>query len=282
MIEIINALIKTLKSENILSTKDLADNYYTVRELYEHRLALFKIICHTYPDLAWKTRKHFDGSMFNDSFLAGITTPLGDASYHFKIDRYDEFDLTELEKGPLYDGYTPEDVINRLNSLPLINNSYIDTGKSVIYKAENDLTALLLNPVDDINSQKMKRLAEIVNELIILLRDLDLIKTVDISDGNHKLKELYKQKRELFKMICHNYYDLAWKSKIDITGNIISEDTFMAGLNTPLGPVCYVLNDEHYNEFNIAALSRAPLSKDEIYVEVVKKISSIKIRKRSF
>jgi hypothetical protein len=79
-----NTLIKELKDEKILSAKEIADRYYTIRNCIDHRLVLFKIICHTYPKLAWKTKQHFDGGMFDDSFLVGITTPLGDATYHFK------------------------------------------------------------------------------------------------------------------------------------------------------------------------------------------------------
>ena len=271
-IESLNALIKSLKDSGFLVAKDIADRHYTIRQLYEHRLMLFKIICHTYSHLAWKTNRHFDGDMFNDSFLVGITTPLGNATYHFKKEHYDEFEVIEIEKGPKYDGYTPDDVINRINSLPLIGNHYVDTGKSTIHN-DIDETYEILN--QSINSKEnledMKRLTEVINELLSLLRKMDLIKTIDIGDSNHTFKELYKQKRELFKLICHNYNDLAWKSKNDINGASVSNDTFIAGLNTPLGPVCYILNDDYYDEFNVISLSNAPIKKDEIYFDVIKK-----------
>ena len=271
--ETINELIKFLKKSGFLSTKELVDKYYSVQELYEHRLVLFKIICHTYPHLAWKAKRHFDGSMFNDSFLSGIVTPLGNASYHFKLDRFDEFKVTEIESAPKYDGYTSDEALDRINSLPLLGNDYIDTGNNLLGTYRDWQRSNIKIP-----EEKSQQLVNIINGLIGLLKEMDVIKTTDISDGNHTFRQLYKQKRELFKLICHNYVDLAWKSKYDAGGNIISEDTFIAGLNTPLGPVGYVLNDERFEQFNIESLSKAPINKKEIYYNVTKKLSSLNIR----
>ena len=268
----INELIIALKKSGFLSTKDLTDRFYSVRELYEHRLILFKIICQTYPHLAWKSKKHFDGSMFNDSFLTGIETPLGNASYHFKINRYNEFNVTERQFAPEYDRYTPDEALDRINSLPLLKNDYVETGYDLLNTYKNQINNVFLG------KEKSIQLLNIVNELINLLKDMDFIKTANITDGNHTLRQLYRQKRELFKLICHNYVDLAWKSKCDLDGNITSEETFMAGLNTPLGPVCYVLNIERFNQFSIEELTRAPIKTNDIYQDVLKKLSSINIR----
>ncbi len=81
--QILNLLILNLKKAGAISTKKLEDKYYEVWELYEHRLVLFNILCQIYYDLAWKSKQHSDGSMFNNDFIAGITTPYGEATYHF-------------------------------------------------------------------------------------------------------------------------------------------------------------------------------------------------------
>ena len=279
-VQIINAIIRYLKEHKIINTKDLEDRFYSIRELYMHRMILFRIICYTYPELSFKTKQHFDGSMFNDSFLTWIETPLGNASYHFKSKFYNEFSLNEKEKGPVYDGCTPDDVIYRINSLPIIKINNIDNSNSTIINCENEIYNLLELEEKDILKNK-KIIIKVLNNFINLSRKMHLIKTIDINEGHHTLKELYKQKRELFKLICHNYSIIAWKSKYDINGIPISKETFIAGLNTPLGPVCYILNNEHYDEFKISALSRAPISKDDVHIDVIKKLNSIKIKKNN-
>lgn len=262
---IINTLIRALKERDLISTKDIEDNFYSVRDLYENRVVLFKTICHTYPKLSWKTKMHNDGTMFNDSFLAGITTPKGDATYHIKMEHFDEFQIKEIGKGPIYDGYKANDVLTRINSLPLLKSNYIETDKYRI---------LIEEPTKPLSEEELKKqkLTKLINQLLAYLKELDIIKTVDVTDGNHKLKELYKQKRELFKFICHNYPDLAWKSLLE------DNNTFIAGLNTPLGPACYILNKEHFEEFNVNQLRECSVSKEEASQDFVKKMSSLKIR----
>lgn len=101
---------------NGLSTKDISDGYHTFGELYEHRRILFSIICHSNKKLAWKSWKHSDGTMFDDSFIVGIDTPEGQYTYHYNSKFWDEFDVKELSNAPKYDGHQPSD-INRLLSL---------------------------------------------------------------------------------------------------------------------------------------------------------------------
>jgi len=47
----------------------------------------------------------------------GINTPLGIATYHFKLEYWDEFPIKELEHTPQYDGYSPDEVLSRIKSL---------------------------------------------------------------------------------------------------------------------------------------------------------------------
>ena len=66
--------------------QDTSDGCHTFEELYEHRMALFSVICNTYKDKAWKSKLHDDGTMFKDYFIVGITTEEGEYTYHYHLD----------------------------------------------------------------------------------------------------------------------------------------------------------------------------------------------------
>ena len=94
-----------------------SDGYHTFDELYEHRTVLFSVICNSHTDLAWKSRHHHDGTMFDDMFIVGIKTPAGQCTYHCENQYWDLFRVPELERAPEFDGHTPEDVLVRIQSL---------------------------------------------------------------------------------------------------------------------------------------------------------------------
>ena len=89
--------IREFANSNGLSTKDISDGYHTFGELYEHRRILFSIICHNNRELAWKSWKHSDGTMFDDSFIVGIETPEGQYTYHYNSEFWNKFDVKELK-----------------------------------------------------------------------------------------------------------------------------------------------------------------------------------------
>lgn len=93
-----------------------SDGDHTFDDLYYHRMMLFAVICNTYPQCAWKSWKHEDGTMYDDYFIVGITTPDGDYSYHYHKDYWNNFNVPELENAPHWDGHKPED-IGRIFSL---------------------------------------------------------------------------------------------------------------------------------------------------------------------
>lgn len=117
----INVMIDTTKrmypGENF--TDMISDGYHTFGELYNHRALLFLTICASYPDLAWKSKLHSDGTMYDGMFIVGINTPLGQATYHYDIDPYWEIyrDIKTVDMAPEYDGHTPEDALERIVSL---------------------------------------------------------------------------------------------------------------------------------------------------------------------
>lgn len=112
----INEKIIDLRNEGI-SRKNISDGYHTFDDLYYHRMILFSIICNQNKGKSWKSKLHYDGTMFgDDSFIVGINTPEGQYTYHYKLDYWDMYDVKELEYAPEYDGHKPSD-ITRLTSL---------------------------------------------------------------------------------------------------------------------------------------------------------------------
>lgn len=91
-------------------------------ELYEHRHALFAALCNTihtskpycHAWYTWKSKLHFDGTMYEGWFIAGITGDLGDITYHLPLEYWDKFKIPEVEHAPEFKGYTSNDVKERL------------------------------------------------------------------------------------------------------------------------------------------------------------------------
>lgn len=99
-----------------LRAGEISDGYHTFNELYYHRAVLFSVICNQNKDIAWKSKLHSDGTMYDGMFIVGITTPQGQYSYHYDINLWSLFDVKELDKAPEYDGHLPKD-IDRLKSI---------------------------------------------------------------------------------------------------------------------------------------------------------------------
>src|SRR5262245_61267688 len=92
-----------------------SDGHHTLSELYEHRHALFIALMKSHRDLAWCSRAHSDGTMYEGWFIAGLDLPTGRISYRLPIDLFSELDdIAILEDAPVWDGYTPSDVVARL------------------------------------------------------------------------------------------------------------------------------------------------------------------------
>ena len=115
-------LLKRLIKEHFemldkLKTGDLSDGYHTYNELYHHRAVLFSVIINQNKEIAWKSKKHHDGTMYDGMFIVGIDTPKGQYSYHYDIEPYwNMFECKELDNAPVWDGHEPKD-IDRLLSV---------------------------------------------------------------------------------------------------------------------------------------------------------------------
>lgn len=113
------------------------DEHHTIDEIYEHRYRLFLALVKIYDNYitpmdcnirCWKAKKHEDGSMHEGYFLLGMTVTKRsfvsdvpdetfDISYHLPIRFWSMANVIEVPSAPPYDGYTPEDVLNRLARL---------------------------------------------------------------------------------------------------------------------------------------------------------------------
>lgn len=110
----VNEQIEVYEKSGGLNTDDISDGCHTFGELYKHRCYLFAVICNSNKDKAWKSKKHSDGSMYDGMFIVGINTSNGEATYHYDMKYWELFKVKEIANSPEYDGYTPDDVINRL------------------------------------------------------------------------------------------------------------------------------------------------------------------------
>ena len=99
-------------------TGETSDGYHTFDELYDHRARLFSVIVRDHREIAWKSKLHHDGTMYDGMFIVGVETPEGQATYHYDVDPYwGIFDCEELDRAPEWDGHTPQQAIARIASL---------------------------------------------------------------------------------------------------------------------------------------------------------------------
>ena len=125
-------------------TGDTSDGYHTFNELYHHRALLFSVICNDRPEMAWKARKHHDGTMYDGMFIVGIQTPEGSATYHYDVDPYwTIFNVPEREFAPVWDGHTPAQAIERIGRLPALH-AELDAAQKRAGAAERDLASVAM------------------------------------------------------------------------------------------------------------------------------------------
>ena len=95
---------------------EVSDGYHTFNELYEHRHMLLIALMISNPDISFKSRRHSDDSNSYDGwFLAGMTLPCGQITYHLPNRLFDACRVVELYVPPKYDGHTPADLVDRLS-----------------------------------------------------------------------------------------------------------------------------------------------------------------------
>ena len=115
----INKEIQEVKKQN-QSIKEISDGNHTFGQYIDMRNNLFIALCNAYPEISWKSRKHYDEEndpMFNGDFIAGINSNEGVITFHLKMKYWDDLNAKEIDRAPKYDGYTEEDVKVRIKSL---------------------------------------------------------------------------------------------------------------------------------------------------------------------
>ena len=128
------------------AVKNFSDGYHTFGELYSHRTALLAALVKVLPaKMTWKSKKHSDGTMFDDMFIVGIDLPEGTISYHVHMSEengesnWELFQCKELDKAPVWDGYTPNDVVERLRKFATFDKKNEDTTHSISHTYSNTL-----------------------------------------------------------------------------------------------------------------------------------------------
>ena len=152
----INQIIDGALKNKAVDTKKLIIKHHTVGQLYTRSRTLLRLATALYPQLAFKSLKHYDEvndsiKSFNDDFIVGIYTPMGPVAFHYKLEFLDDFSHIPFQNNaPKYDGYTEEESMQRLNFL----TNLIVSGISVEEIMER------INSNEDLDeSQKPKQLS---------------------------------------------------------------------------------------------------------------------------
>ncbi len=102
------------------TTGQISDGYHTFDELYDHRYTLYVALMLSHPELSWRTLLHDDGTSFDGWFVAGMSLPTGDVSYHLPMSFWDKLSVVETRERVLeFDGYTSQDVVKRISQWSL-------------------------------------------------------------------------------------------------------------------------------------------------------------------
>lgn len=96
----------------------VSDGYHTFDELYEHRCLLFMSLMKAHPEISWISNMHDDGSSLDGWFIAGMSLPTGQITYHIPEKLWSLANKTrcKVQKyAPKWDGHTSVDVAFRLS-----------------------------------------------------------------------------------------------------------------------------------------------------------------------
>lgn len=84
--------------------QNISDGYHTFRELYHHRLLLTAMLFNSLTKnegiRVFKSKKHYDDSMFEGYFITGIIFDDKFFSYHYPLTDWELFQVDEIERAP--------------------------------------------------------------------------------------------------------------------------------------------------------------------------------------
>ena len=110
------------KKETIEDIEDTSDGYHTFRELYRYRMlynaAFFNMLSRHTSIPVVKSHRHGDGELcFGGGwFIVMAQLPTGQVSNHYEDRYWGLFCVPEAETAPEWDGHTPNDAADRLES----------------------------------------------------------------------------------------------------------------------------------------------------------------------
>ena len=117
----------------------ISDGFHTFAELYEHRHALTLSLMKAKPELFWFSRKHNDGELCfgtGDWFIIGAELPaVGSITYHLPMALWESAQRSGaamLKIGRLWDGHTPEDVVERLKAWAALAEQPVGEGPPAV------------------------------------------------------------------------------------------------------------------------------------------------------
>lgn len=164
-------------------------------------------------------------------------------------------------------------------------NPYCGRNSLYDYYIPKGLTNIAINKPQSLKDWKTLptpcTLINIPNEYICKIHSVkDGINSDNIgefSDGYHTFNELYHHRAILFAVICNQFKNLAWKSKLH-SDETMYEDMFIVGINTPQGTATYHYNIEPYwDMFDIKELPKAPEWDGHTPDDAIKRIYSLTI-----
>lgn len=119
------------KNTYVDSIDKISDGYHTFGELYRYRMlynaALFNTFAANETVPVYKSYKHSDGEdCFGGKwFIVVANLPTGQISNHYENRYWDLFKVPELSRAPEYDGHTPAEAADRLESYLKKDSTFI-------------------------------------------------------------------------------------------------------------------------------------------------------------
>ena len=124
-IKFINDDILLLRREGV-DVGEISNGSYTFNDEYDMKANFFMALCEAHFEKSWKARTPSE-----EKFVGVLDTPEGVVVMQISMEYWDDFNVSEKEVVPKYDGYTREDIKKRIKSLGKLknNNNQTNTNK---------------------------------------------------------------------------------------------------------------------------------------------------------
>lgn len=121
-IAMLHCKMEEYKNSPIKDMGEISDGYHTFNELYRYRklynAAFFNELAKDGEIKVCKSKRHHDGEKcFGGGwFIVMAELPTGQVSNHYELKDWDLFDVPEVEVAWEWDGHTPNEAANRIES----------------------------------------------------------------------------------------------------------------------------------------------------------------------